>query len=173
MLFFFHSSWQVFSVNEVSLVYYEFLKAWNSGFFSRWDESLSRLVVFLDVIFQISGLIWIIRMFLISEVSDRLYLVWFASTFNYVEALSVFFVKLCLLTKWMFFFVTSCLRFSAGHPYTAGFSFNGVYMYTTCFWTLGSLPFDIQLTAAFFVLFFMGRSNDSRLMRFPVFYMIF
>ena len=35
-------------------------------------------------------------------------------------------------------------------------------MFTTCFWPLGSLAFDSQLTAAFFVLFFMARSNDSR-----------
>ena len=74
----------------------------------------------------------------------------------------MFIVKIQLLRKLLSVFVTSCLRFSAGYPYTAGFSFNGVYMFTTCFWPLGSLAFDSQLTAAFFVLFFMARSNDSR-----------
>ena len=140
----------------------------NFWFFSRWDESLSRLVVFLDVIFQISGLIWIIRVFLTSEVSDRLYLVWFAGTINYVEALSVFYETL-FVNKVNVFFVTSWLRFSAGYPCTAGFSFDGVYMYTTCFWPLGSLVFDTQLLLHVLCCFFKARSIDSRLMRFPVF----
>ena len=58
---------------------------------SRWNACLwLRLMLFLDVFFPDSLFDLDNQFFLISEVSDRLYLVWFASIFNYVEALIVY-----------------------------------------------------------------------------------
>ena len=64
------------------------------------------------------------------------------------------------MRKLLSVFVTSCLRFSAGYPYTDGFSFDGVYMYTTCFWPLGGLFFDTQLALSNFTAVFCDHSAN-------------
>ena len=57
----------------------------------RWNACLwLRLMLFLDVFFQIAGLIWIVSFSWYLKCLTGYNLVWFASIFNYVEALIVY-----------------------------------------------------------------------------------